>query len=125
LSAAGDADRRELLAAYVRRQVARSLGMVDAEKLDPRTLLSNAGLDSLIALELRKRLEADTGIDLPLRAFFDSTTVLSLAEHLAGALAQDGPAKERRSLEGGATDARAAYPLTFAQERLWFIEQLQ
>ncbi|HLO95144.1 MAG TPA: acyl carrier protein, partial [Burkholderiaceae bacterium] len=45
----------------------------------PDTALSQLGFDSLMALELRKNLARDTGVELPLRQLLAQTTARELA----------------------------------------------
>lgn len=73
----------------VARELARVLGHRDAAGLDPRAGLAELGLDSLLALELRNRLQAATGIELPATLAFDHPSLERLASYLASRL---GPA---------------------------------
>ena len=69
----------------------------------PDTALSQLGFDSLMALELRKQLAQDTGIELPLRQLLVNTTARELAAVLHRLLLlQDlRPADETASAEHG------------------------
>ncbi|KIG14632.1 Malonyl CoA-acyl carrier protein transacylase [Enhygromyxa salina] len=60
----GDADgRRERLGVYLREQLGRVLQIPGAalDTIDPGVALTRLGIDSLMALELRNRIEAETG----------------------------------------------------------------
>ncbi len=82
------------------------------------------GGNSLSAVQVMLRVEDRFDVLLPLSTAFQCTTVASLAgavERSGGSLAERG-----RRASGGAPPARPTgpAPLTFAQERAWFIQQL-
>jgi amino acid adenylation domain-containing protein len=78
------------------------------------------GGHSLLAARYIARLRDALGIDLPVRAVFEAPTVAGQARQvLAGRLALQG-AIPSRSLEVLDEDA----PLSFAQERMWFLQRL-
>ncbi|MGZ4700435.1 MAG: beta-ketoacyl reductase, partial [Ilumatobacteraceae bacterium] len=56
------------------------------ERIDRRRAFKAMGLDSLMALELRNRLEAHTGLQLSATIVWNHPTVTLLAQHLDGRL---------------------------------------
>ncbi|HZO15352.1 MAG TPA: amino acid adenylation domain-containing protein, partial [Polyangiaceae bacterium] len=76
------------------------------------------GGHSLLATQVASRLRSALGVELSLRSLFEAPTVAGLAE---------------RALQGGAETARVIprwdrqgeLPLSFGQERLWFLSELE
>jgi acyl transferase domain-containing protein/acyl carrier protein len=74
--------RLALLEDHLRHETARVLGLPPA-RLDKTRPLGSLGLDSLMALELRNRLEAGLGLKLSATLVWNHPTLAALAEHLA------------------------------------------
>ncbi|KKJ01833.1 condensation domain-containing protein, partial [Burkholderia gladioli] len=77
------------------------------------------GGHSLLATQLVSRLRRELGIELPLAAVFEAPTLAALAQRLD----QAEPAARDEPIEP--VDRDAPLPLSFAQQRLWFLDQLQ
>jgi hypothetical protein len=85
LTQASPVRRAELLLEFVAEHVARSVGAPDADAIDPTQPLSELGLDSLMAVELRNQLGAGLGLarSLPATLVFDHPTLQELADYLS------------------------------------------
>jgi NAD(P)-dependent dehydrogenase (short-subunit alcohol dehydrogenase family)/acyl carrier protein len=88
-----DAEARPaLLEGYIRDHLAHAIG-ASPSRIDPDQSLLSLGLDSLIAVEVRNRINSDFGLNVPLAKIIQSASVLTLAGYLAERLAeQDGDA---------------------------------
>lgn len=82
LAAEAGGPRRTLLETRIREQVARVLGL-PASRIDVQKPLRNLGIDSLMTLELRNRLEALVKVPLSATLVFNYPTVALLTNHLA------------------------------------------
>ncbi|MET7642021.1 type I polyketide synthase [Streptomyces sp. NPDC005438] len=81
------AARHEAVLDAVRAEVASTLGHTSVEPVQPEVPFSSLGFDSLLALDLRERLIARTGLPLPATLVFDHPTADALATHLLDELA--------------------------------------
>jgi acyl transferase domain-containing protein/acyl carrier protein len=78
---AAPAERARLLQSYVSEQVARVLGLSPAQ-LDIEQPLTNLGLDSLMAVELKNRISVGLGVNVPMVKFLQGFSVAQAATQL-------------------------------------------
>jgi acyl transferase domain-containing protein/acyl carrier protein len=86
-------ERRRMLERVVRESVGKVLKIAPA-KLDIRKSLGSMGLTSLLALELRNRLEASLGRSLSATLAWNYPSVAALVEYLSGDVPSGGAAPQ-------------------------------
>jgi amino acid adenylation domain-containing protein len=135
LTPAGKLDRRALPApaeggadAYVpprtpteERLAAVFAGVLKLERVGVHDDFFALGGHSLLATRVVARIRAGFGAEVPLRALFEAPTMAGLAERLDAVLAA-GPAREAPPIVRVPRDG--PLPLSFAQQRLWFLDRL-
>jgi 6-methylsalicylic acid synthase len=75
-------ERRERLTADIREQVAAELRLA-AEDVELKRPLVEFGVDSVMTVALRVRLQRRYGVDLPPNILWNKPTVAALSGHLA------------------------------------------
>jgi amino acid adenylation domain-containing protein len=97
-------------------------GVLRAETLSVTASFFDLGGHSLLATQVISRAAEALGVRVPLRRFFDAPTITAMAALVDDAKRQGEadsvPRLERASREGH-------LPLSFGQERLWFLFQLE
>ena len=91
LRATNAADRHSLLRAHIRTQVGAVLGLAPGSEPDDMQGLSELGMDSLMATELRTRLQRSLAHPLPSTLAFEHPTIGALTTFLMGELDLTGP----------------------------------
>ncbi|TCK22288.1 type I polyketide synthase [Pseudonocardia endophytica] len=91
LAGAAETQARPIVLDFVRAQVAGVLAHGSAEDVPTDQPFSELGFDSLAAVELRNRLTAATGLELPPSLVFDFPTVSAVVDHLHASLAPSPP----------------------------------
>ncbi|HET6890350.1 MAG TPA: acyl carrier protein, partial [Pyrinomonadaceae bacterium] len=80
--------RREQLVQLVREQVMIVMGLTPSSPIELRRGLWDMGLDSLMALELKSRLEVGLGRSIPATVAFEFPTIEAIANYLDGEIFQ-------------------------------------
>jgi 3-oxoacyl-(acyl-carrier-protein) synthase/cyclopropane fatty-acyl-phospholipid synthase-like methyltransferase/acyl carrier protein len=82
VTAAAPRERRDVLVSRLEALTKSVMGMSNGEVLHPRQPLRDAGLDSLLSLELRDKLGRELGKGLPATLLFEQPTLERLAEYV-------------------------------------------
>lgn len=79
------AELRERVLEEVRHQIATEMRLA-VDDLHPRRPLAEQGLDSVMTVVIRRRLEKRLGLGLPTTVFWQQPTVTAIADHVTGLL---------------------------------------
>jgi amino acid adenylation domain-containing protein len=93
-------------------------GVLGRESIGRSESFFELGGHSLLAARVMARVREALGVDLPLTALFDAPTVAGLAARIAATRASS-----ERGIEPVPRDQ--PLPLSFAQQRLWFLDRLE
>ncbi|WP_433462462.1 amino acid adenylation domain-containing protein [Spirillospora sp. CA-128828] len=93
-------------------------GVLGLERVGVDDGFFDHGGDSLKATRVVGRARAALNVELPVRALFETPTVAGLAEYIASAAEAGRPALK-------AMERPAPLPVSYAQERLWFLNRLE
>jgi amino acid adenylation domain-containing protein len=91
------------------------------EKVGVEENFFEMGGHSLLATLVMSRVRKVFGVEIPLRALFESPTVRGLAERVT----QARGGELARSLPLALVERSGDLPLSYAQQRLWFVDQLE
>ncbi|WTW58970.1 SDR family NAD(P)-dependent oxidoreductase (plasmid) [Streptomyces sp. NBC_00012] len=115
LASASDAERDRTLLELVRTEAAAALGHPSADAVEPRRAFKELGFDSVMAVDLRNRLTAATGVRLETTVVFDEPSPVALRDRLRRELlpADAGPdaAGAETSQDAEARAVLAALPI--------------
>jgi amino acid adenylation domain-containing protein len=110
-----------LLESYLMEQEARVLAIAP-DDISPEEPLSTLGLDSLKVFELKNRIEVDLEVEVSVADFFEGMSTRSLVTKILAQITAEAFIP-RESLSQ--VQKAEVYPLSFAQQRLWFLDRLE
>jgi acyl carrier protein len=80
------------------------------------------GGHSLLATQVISRLRQTSGVDIPMGNIFDTPTIADLAEYITAAINEASNLTSSVPIER--VSREQSTPLSFEQQRLWFLDQL-
>ena len=123
LTATPPEERLARITELIRAELAEALRTPSAE-LDPNAEFMRLGMDSLIAMELRRRIQSGFGIEVPASLFFAHPTISALADGLLQLWEETSSDPGKRQIPIPCVARDDHLPVSHAQEQLWFLNQL-
>ena len=115
--------RQPLMEAYLLEQISPIL-KVKVARLRSNQSLASFGLDSLMAVELKNRIEADLKLTVPLTAFLQQGGVAQLAKTLLEQLNEPSVFSSPLPLPVAMDRPYGDQRLSYVQQSIWFLHQL-
>ncbi|MET8690385.1 amino acid adenylation domain-containing protein [Streptomyces sp. NPDC004732] len=97
--------------------------VLDLDRVGIRDRFFDLGGRSLLAVKVVARVRKLLNVELPLKALFDAPTIEELAAFVRAGQAR-GPGLGRGDVALEPVGRGGPLPLSFAQQRLWFLDQL-
>ncbi len=117
-------ERLSVMVTWMQKEAAAVMGI---DELPVNRPLIEYGMDSLIAMALRNRLRDTLKINLPITIIFNFPSIQACATHILTEIMEFGTSGNEDGKQSGILDVirTAKLPLSYAQERLWFLDQLE
>jgi amino acid adenylation domain-containing protein len=104
------------------------------ERIGIRNDFFHSGGHSLLSTQVVSRVMQEFDISLPMESVFEQPTVVELGERISRLVSEKASASDETLIDRQVTDSNAtiprrssseACPLSFAQQRLWFLDQME
>lgn len=115
LMAITPAERRPLVIAHLREQVAKVLGAA-VEQIDLERSFPQLGLDSMMSVELSSRVKSELGVDVPVMKFFADLNINGLATLVSEQIDVRGPGETAEYGKRNPPQSGNAEPVDVAED---------
>lgn len=114
-------DRQGVLEHEMRRELSRVLRL-PADRIDPEQSLTNLGLDSIMAIELKNRIERAFEVSIPIAMLIEGPSLRALAGKVVAQMGEPSP----RPVPAARANVPVSgeWPLSYGQRAMWFQHQM-
>ncbi|MFN8578548.1 MAG: amino acid adenylation domain-containing protein [Candidatus Sericytochromatia bacterium] len=118
-------NKLDILNNYLRFHVAKVL-KVKLDEVDINQPLKNLGIGSLMGMELFNKLKSDLDISIPVSKFLKGPSIQEISNEIIKVNNEsNNKLIDKKTIKLIKNIENESYPLSFSQQRLWFIEKFE
>jgi len=121
LSACEAGEQQRIVQSFLRERLAHAL-TVPLTSVDVHRPLFSLGMDSLVAVEFKNRIEESFGVNLPVATFLEDINLIQLATRIRDRVAP--PSTTSSDVHKPSSESHSEHPLSQGQKALWFLHQV-
>ncbi|MFZ5515898.1 MAG: amino acid adenylation domain-containing protein [Candidatus Zhuqueibacterota bacterium] len=118
--AAEPKDRQKLVESQLQAELAKVLGL-SPNRVDGKQPVNNLGLDSIMAIELKNKIENVLDVDYPIANLLEGPNIIQIAEQLVKSIEQPDTTAVKLQPAG---EKVSEYALSYGQRAMWFQHQM-
>lgn len=117
---AGPDQQLSLLQSHLKKEIAQVMSL-NINRIDLNQPVNNLGLDSIMAIELKNKIEKQLEVDYPIANLLEGPNIIQISQQL---LEQITAPETATTKIVPAADKELQYPLSYGQRALWFQHQV-
>ncbi len=112
--------RLNLLQSYLKKELAQVMGL-NVNRIDINQPVNYLGLDSIMAIELKNKIEKQLEVDYPIASLLEAPNIVQISQQLLELMTAPASAAFRIVPAG---EPSLEYPLSYGQRVLWLQHQV-
>lgn len=109
-----------LLQSYFKQEIAQVMGL-NINRIDINQPVNNLGLDSIMAIELKNKIERKLAVDYPIANLLAGPNIIQISQQVLDLMT--APETTTAKIVA-ATETMSEYPLSYGQRAMWFQHQM-
>ncbi len=110
----------DLVTSFLKQQLAAVMGL-NIQRIDDHQPVNNLGLDSIMAIELKNKIERQLEVEYPIANLLEGPSIHQISQQLLDLIAGSGSKREKIE---AAKERVLEYPLSHGQRALWLQHQV-
>jgi amino acid adenylation domain-containing protein len=112
--------RLNLLQSYLKKELGQVMGL-NINRIDINQPVNYLGLDSIMAIELKNKIEKQLAVDYPITSLLEAPNIVQISQQLLELMTAPASAAVRIVPAG---EPSLEYPLSYGQRALWLQHQV-